>query len=275
MSLQSLLAQVGQYLDRIRMKGIEILPNIVGAVVLVLIGWLIARALRALASRFIGSLDRLLPSRFAREGLQLAEMKRPASELVSAVVFWTVIVFFVTAATETLGLPVVTTWLGGLSTYLPKVIGAVLIGIVGILGARLARDATTSAANSAGVTYAHVLGRVAQAAILLITVVVVVRQVGIDVSFFTGLFLVIVGTALGGAALAFGLGAKGVVSNILACHYVQKTYRVGQTVRIGALKGSITRITPTAVILENEDGEVLVPAHRFNEEISVLVSTGD
>jgi small-conductance mechanosensitive channel len=85
---------------------------------------------------------------------------------------------------------------------------------------------------------------------------------------------IVFGTAFGGAALAFGLGSGLSASNIISAHYLMKTYRPGQTVRIGGVQGRILEITRTDVILETPEGQVLVPARKFSEEASVLL-TGD
>jgi small-conductance mechanosensitive channel len=82
-------------------------------------------------------------------------------------------------------------------------------------------------------------------------------------------------SALGAASLAFGLGARTAVGNVIAVHYLRKSYRVGDAVRIGSIEGEIAAITRTAVLLETPDGQVEVPASKFSEEISVLLSEGE
>lgn len=144
--------------------------------------------------------------------------------------FWVVFLFFLTAATETLGLPVLATWLSGVSRCLPRVLVAVLLVLAGLLAGNLARDAITTAAAAAGVVYGQLLGRVAQVIILLIAVVTGVDQIGIDSKFRT--LTIVIGAITGGTALAFGLGARISVSNIIASHYLRPTYRFGHTVRI-------------------------------------------
>ncbi len=61
------------------------------------------------------------------------------------------------------------------------------------------------------------------------------------------------------------------MSNIIAAHYVRKAYRVGDSVRIGDQQGRIAEITNTAVVLETEEGRVMVPTRQFNEQVSVLL----
>jgi hypothetical protein len=81
-----------------------------------------------------------------------------------------------------------------------------------------------------------------------------------------------VATLMGGAALAFGLGSRVVVENILASHYAKKLYQVGHVVRVGNTEGRIVRITPTAVVVQSKDGETAVPARAFLETVSTRLA---
>jgi small-conductance mechanosensitive channel len=85
---------------------------------------------------------------------------------------------------------------------------------------------------------------------------------------------IVAGSTFGAMALAFGLGSGPTVSNIIASYYLHKTYRVGQAIRIGDVRGTILEISPTSVALETAEGRVTVPAKRFTEEISVLLTGG-
>ena len=76
---------------------------------------------------------------------------------------------------------------------------------------------------------------------------------------------------VGGSALAFALGSRTAVANILALHYVAQSYKVGQRVRLGDLEGEIVEFKKTAVVVATADGLVLVPAQEFSERRSTLV----
>jgi small-conductance mechanosensitive channel len=73
--------------------------------------------------------------------------------------------------------------------------------------------------------------------------------------------------------LAFALGSQTSVSNILAAYYLQKIYKIGQTVKIGDIEGQITQMTPTALILQTPAGQMMVPAKVFSETVSTLTIT--
>ena len=108
-------------------------------------------------------------------------------------------------------------------------------------------------------------------AVIGVTGVVAVDQLGIEVSFLVIAVSIALAASLGAAALAFGLGARTAVSNIIATHYLARTYEVGQRVRVGEHEGRIAEISPTAVILETGEGRVHIPAKEFSEQISTLI----
>jgi Mechanosensitive ion channel, conserved TM helix/Mechanosensitive ion channel, beta-domain len=252
----------------------EHLASFLGAILLVAAGWLLARLLRAAIIRLSARLDGVVHSQAKDDLLKRLGVERPASALIGGIVFWLVFLLFFTAATETLGLPVLATWLSGISYYLPRILVAALIVLVGLLAGNLARDAITAAASAAGLAYAELLGRGIYVIVLLVAVVTSVDQMGIESRFLTLTITIIIAALIGGAALAFGLGSRTTVSNIIAAHYLRQTYRVGHTVKIGSTQGRIVEITPTTVILDADDGRVMVPAKDFSEVASVLITKG-
>ena len=275
MDYQHLLTDFGQLVTRFEQRALDFLPRLIGALAILAVGWALALLLRWVARRLIAGLDRVIPSRRIQSILRRVGMQRPASEVTGGILYWIVILLFLTAATETLGLPVVTTWLSGIALYLPRILSAVLIGFAGLLGGIFLRDLTISAAASAGLANGRTLGRLAQVAVLLVSLLVAVDQIGVNISFVTTVVITLLAALLFGGALAFGLGARVTVGNILASHYLQKTYSVGQQVRIGEWEGEIVQITATAVVLESAAGRAMVPARMFSETASVLLTGRD
>lgn len=247
------------------------LPDIVGAVVLVALGWLGAKLLRTLTVRIMRSLDRRIPDSVLSRQLHQIGIGRDVPDLIGGLVFWIVLLFFVTAATEILGLPIASTFLGGLANYLPRVLAAALIVFVGVLAGNLARNATARAADTAGIARADLLGRLSQAAIVLVAVVIAIDQVGIEVAFLVTLLAVVIGSTFGAMAIAFGFGARSAVANMIGSHYVGRYFEVGQSIQIGEYRGRILRIESTAVLLETDAGQVFVPGKFFSEMPAIKI----
>jgi small-conductance mechanosensitive channel len=102
-----------------------------------------------------------------------------------------------------------------------------------------------------------------------------VAGLGVDIALLTAIFSVSLAALLGGFALAFGLGARTAISNIIGSHYLRQTFELGQSVRIGGVEGKIVEFTGNAVILEVPEGRVIVPAKQFGEMTSTLLLARD
>jgi small-conductance mechanosensitive channel len=196
----------------------------------------------------------------------------PATVLVSNLVFWAVFLFAIAGATERLGVPIAGAALSAVAAFLPRVAAAVLIVMLGFVLADLARNFVAGTAASARVGGAPRLGRVAQLSILFITAVVAFEELGIQTLFIIVVVGIALAAGLGGAAIAFGLGARTTVSNMIASYYAMKLLRVGQSVRIGEVEGRIVDFTPTSVIIATRAGQVLVPAKEFGERSAVMLA---
>lgn len=240
---------------------VAVLIMLVGLVAAAIFGRL-ARKLVARSARWLGSLQ---PG-----GVNLPHFDR-VEAAVGRAVYWLVVVCAVMASTETLGLPVVTAWLSGVATFLPRIAVAILIVALGTVAARVTRHVVTSTASAANVTSAERMGRVTEMALLLGTALVAIEQLGIEISFLKATLLILLGGMLLGAALAFGFGGRDLVANILSAHYVHRLYQVGQHIRIDGLEGRIVRITETSVILECAEGDVSIPARTFADSRSTLI----
>jgi len=239
------------------------------AALILLIGLIAAAILGRLARRLVARSARWLGS------LQPGAMSVPhfdrVEKAVGGAVYWLVVVCSVMAATETLGLPVVSAWLSGVATFLPRVAVAIVIVALGTVAARVTRHVVTSTASGANVSSAERLGRVTELSLLLGTVLVAIEQLGIEISFLKATLLILFGGVLLGASLAFGFGGRDLVANILSAHYVHRLYQVGQVVRIDGVEGRIVQIAETSVILECAEGDVSIPARVFADMRSTLI----
>jgi hypothetical protein len=248
-------------------------PVFASAALLALAGWLLARLARYLATRGVAAVLTRLGTRPSLRGAIVSSgVATHVPAVIGGFAYWVVFLFFVAAALETLGLPVVTGALNRVAYYLPNVLAALLVVFGGVILGSLVRGAVARTAVSAGVDFGTAVGSLAQWTVVLVAVVVALEQVGIEAQVLIVIVAIVLGTTLAGAGLAFGLGARTAVSSIIASYYVAQSYRIGQLVRIGGIEGKIVQTTPTAVFLDTPQGRVLVPAKQFSEEVSVLVT---
>ena len=250
----------------------DYLPTIFGSLALLVIGWIVAAVLRWLTLHISSrALERLGRTRPVQIRLQQSRIYRSIPTVASRIVFWATLLFFIAAAIEALRLQAVSSVVSVFSAYLPRVLLGVVIVFAGLWLGEFARTSLTRAAAHVGIAQSDAIGRVAQALVAFVAVIVAVDQIGIDSAVLVTSLVTLFAATLGAAALAFGLGARGAVSNIIAAHYVRKAYRVGDSVRIGEQQGRIAEFTHTAVLLETEEGRVMVPTRQFSEQVSILL----
>lgn len=248
--------------------------NLMAAAALLLLGWILAVLLRAVVARLLKAVQRIVPERLLRHGMPRPGITRGVSDVLGLIVFWAVVLFFVAAAANTLGIPVLGALTAEIAGYLPRLVGAALLLAGGLVIGNLARDAAAAAAAAAGSPFAIPIGQIVRAAILTAAVLLAVAELGIDITLLTAVLSVVLLTVLGAFALAFGLGARDAVSNIIGAHYVRQTFAIGRQVRVAGIEGTIAAITPTSVIVQSTDGQVVIPAKVFNEMMAVLVTSG-
>ena len=246
-------------------------PNLLGALALLLIGWLTAFVLRWLIHRFGKGLDAILSVVHRWLGQEVSRPRWSVSSLVGNVVFWIVLAYTVSAAAEQLGLITFSNWVLGLLGYLPRVLISIFILFIGYLVSSGVRNIVVSVADSSGFQHGLALGHLALVLILAFTLLLALAQLGLDVSVFANIILLAAAALFGSAALAFGIGAGDAVRNVMASHYVRKSYRPGQRVRVQDVEGEILEMTQVAVIIETNGGEAWIPARHFLESIALVV----
>lgn len=261
-------------LQNIATQTVEYLPRIAIALLLLVIGWFIARLLRSITIRAISRLDQLWQRFIVKRGLEQLQPRHPPARIVGELLFWLLILVFITLATEILGLGIVGAWIKEIVKFLPSAASGILIVLVGFVLSSLARDLVGSAATSVGLARGDLLARAVQAIILFTAIVIGLGQVGIDIEFLTTIVGIVVATMLGGLALAFGLGARTHVSNIIAANQLRNFYQVGDKVKVGEVEGRIIDITVSRIILETGNGIADVPAKIIDEQITQITEKG-
>jgi hypothetical protein len=260
-------------ISQVAIQILEYLPAILGAAVLLLLGWGVARLLRYVTAHIA---ERTV-ARLARTRPMDTRVAQPRSysavpTIASRIVFWVVLLFFVLAASEVLELEVISGLLTAVTAYLPRLFAGLLILFIGLWFAEVTRAVLRRTSISAGIEQGDILGRLGQILVLLIVFSVAAGQVGIDNTLLTILIAILFGVVLGAIALAFAFGARTTIANMLAAQTISQTYNPGDTIRIGDIEGKILRITRTSLIIESHNGLTLIPAKRFSEQESVQIS---
>lgn len=250
---------------------IAFLPTLLTAAAVLGSGVLVAWIFKVLVLRIGAAVGMLVARAAGRAGARHVRLPWPLPVILANIAFWLTITFFFAVSARILGLPGVAEWIEGAARFLPHATAAALLMLAGYVLATYARDAVIRIGERSGITGdPRIFGNLVFLLINLFAALAALRQLGIDLILVRSLVLIAAGAIFAGIALAFGMGASASLNNIIAAHYVRRVYRPGQRVRVGSVEGEILELTPTAVVLDSPLGRTLVPARRFNEEVSVL-----
>ncbi|MDH3524416.1 MAG: mechanosensitive ion channel family protein [Acidobacteriota bacterium] len=243
-------------------------PTLLATVVLLLVGWLVSWLLATIVRRSLRGmkLDDWVANSDLAATLERAAIKRPPSQLVARVVFWLLFVCFAVIGLENLGLKLSELPIRSFIAYLPVVLGALLILAAGLLVAAFLGRATDAGLAAMGVEYHRRLGRVVRSVLTAVTAVVVVEQLGFDVTMLTRTFSNLLVIVVAGVVFAFAWGGREVARNVLAGRYVREQFRTGDRITVDGHEGALAHTGSLNTRLTTEDGEVVVPNSRLTEQ---------
>lgn len=261
--------ELNTLLGNLKNQFLELIPNILISLLILGVGYLIARLIKYFVIRLIDYIGRNVSRRFKTINLTQAGL------FIGTAFFWLVIFITILLITDILGLTVLTNWFETIIEYVPNVLAAIFIIFVAIIIGNLFSDFIISVSDRFGLEYSATLGRIARFLLLFVAVIIAMDQISIKITFLINIIAILLSFLLFGAALAFGLGAKTSTSNILGSFYVRKSYKEGDEIQIGEIRGKIVKIDATSVILDDKKGQVNIPAKEFNETKSFLITKID
>ncbi len=247
------------------------LPSLIATLVILGVGWLVSRLVAAVSERVLLQLglDRAAARLGVSETLREAGVSVSASRIVARLVFWILMLTFLLSAVETLGLSAVTATIDRLTAFLPNVIAAGLIFVLGLLLARLVRNLVSSGAAAAELAQAPRLGSLAEIVVALVVGVVALEQLGIETQMVVTVVTAVVGAVTVTVGVAFALGARPVITHIMAGHFLRQSLPTGGSVEVGGQRGVVERVGAVDTLVRDEEHTWSIPNGRLIEEIVV------
>jgi hypothetical protein len=198
---------------------ISFIPNLVGCLIILLVGYLIARLVKAAVTKLLETvgLDRALSGSQAGSYVERLSPGARPSRLVGVVAFWFIFIYAIAAAIGALKIPALTNFMANVQNYLPNVIAAVLILVVGVA---LAGAAGGLVDRLLGDTAGGRLARtISPTLILAIVVFMVLSQLKIAPAIVTTTYIALIGMLAVAGALAFGLGGRELAADMMRDAY--------------------------------------------------------
>ena len=195
----------------------DLLPRLLLAALVLIVGWLIAKAVRFAIVKGLRAVNfHVVTERAGLDGfLHDGGIESDTTEILGVLVYWLVILGALVIGFNTLGLAYVTDLLGRIILFVPKVMVALLILAFGAYFARFIGNAITAYCRNIHIQDADLLGKLAQYAIVTFVVLIALDQVNIGGDIVRQSFLIVLAGLVFALALAFGLGGRDWAAELL------------------------------------------------------------
>lgn len=238
---------------------IEYLPNVAAMLVVLVVGYLVARVL----DKFTVALSQSLGLQTAAERSGLAtSMKqvgitRGVPAIIGQIVFWLTMCVVLAAGFNILGLDAVSSAMERIVAYIPNLLVATVVIVVGLLVAGFLRGVVATSADRVGITYAETLADAVYYVLALMTFIGAFDQLHIEFGLLKELILLAAAGLALGCGLAFGLGGRDVMAGILAGYYLRQRMHAGDRIHVAGMEGTVREVGATATVIETEEDGLL------------------
>lgn len=242
-------------------------PKVIAAVLSIIVALLIIKLIIGIlrkALRFIRAdkLDDKLNE------IEIVEGKRfnfSIIDILTKSVKWVLYIVLVFVVTDILELTMVADGLKNLLGYLPKLLTALAIFILGLLFANFIRKSLQSFFTSMDFSGGKLISQVVFLLLLTFLSITALNQAGVDTEIISSNVVMIIGAFLLAFTIAFGLGARDLVTKLLKTFYARKTFEIGQKIIFNEKEYAIDSIENISVVLKGKDGRLVVPINDITE----------
>jgi hypothetical protein len=247
-------------------------PKLVGATVLLLAGIIIAKVITNILQKTLAKTG------FDKLGDKLNQIdiiKRfgelKLSVIVSKTFYYFIMLVFITAATETLGMQVLTDMVASLVNLIPKLIASAVMLMAGVMIADALKNSVINICKSLKIDSGKLLGNIIFFFFLVISLIAALKQSGIETSLLESSFNLIIGGVILAFSVGYGMASKDVLSNILSSFYSKNKFREGQIIVLDGIQGEIITLDTTSLTLKTGETNTIFPLSVLqNQKVEII-----
>lgn len=237
------------------------LPKIVGALIILLIGWVVTKVVLFVLGKILklAKVD-ALSEKINDMGLfGKGDFKIDIIKIIKGFVKWLLLLVFLIVAADILSWEIISTEIGNLLRYLPRLFSALALMMIGLYIGNFIKKTVKKLFDSLEFGGSNVVSNLLFYIIVIFISITALNQAGIDTTIITNNVTMILGAFLLAFALGLGLGSRDVITDLLRSFYTRRNYAVGDKVVIGKYSGTIEAIENNTLTLVTKSGKYVIP----------------
>jgi len=197
------------------------LPSLIGAIIVLVVGWFIAGFLARLIARGLNAigLERAVERSGIGRFIEEANTRWTMSGIIAALIKWSIFLIFIQAAASLFGMPQITAIINSVILFIPKMIVALAIIVIGSLIAKFLAGLVRGSLSEMGVGNSGLFAKLTQYAVIGFAIIAAFNQIGIAQTVVNALLFGLIGSVALALGLAFGLGGREVAAQITRSWY--------------------------------------------------------
>ena len=247
---------------------LEIIPDLIGALTVLLIGWIVAKVISKIVKRVLKTIriDHLAEKLNEIEIVHKSNIQFVPSILISKLIYYLLIFVFFTTAIEVLGMSTISDLMTSIMNYIPNIISAMIVLIVGILVSDFLKNIVLTACKSLNIPAANLIANVVFYFLFLNVVMITLKQANLQTHFMENNISIILGGVVLAFAIGYGLASRSLMSNFIANFYNREKLRIGDTIRIEGVKGEVVDMDNSTFTLKTKESRVVFPLSKLTTE---------
>lgn len=251
---------------------IQVVPRLFSSLVLIIVGLIIAKIASNILRKFLEKIqiDKLGEKLNEIEVVSKANLDIKFSGLFSKILYYFLALFFMVAATDVLGMPAVSDTVKGIFNFIPNIIVALIILIIGLLFADAIRKIVQTTCESIGIPSAKLISSFLFYFLFINIVVSALTQAKINTAFLSQNLSLLIGGVILAFAIGYGFASKDVVSNFLASFYSKGKFNIGDIITVDGDKGEVVDLDKTTLTISKGDSKIIYPlSHLTSNKIEI------
>jgi hypothetical protein len=249
------------------------LPKILLAILIFVIGFIISKIIASIITKLLSKMgiDKLGEKLNDIDIISKSNMSIVPSKIIGKFIYYMLLLIFTLVATDVLGVPAVSQLFRDIISFIPNLLVAIIVLILGILLADLIKNIVYTACNSLGIPSAKLIASFLFYFLFINVVIMALTQANIQTDFIASNISILIGGAVAAFAIGYGLASKDVVANFIASFYSKDRFEIGDKVVIDGEQGEIVDIDRSAITIDNGEYRTIVPLSKtISEKIKIL-----
>lgn len=251
---------------------IESVPNIIKALIVFIIGYIIAKLIAKgirLALEKAG-VDKLKDKLDEIEIVSKSNISFLPSSAVSKTIYYVILLMVTITAVDILQIDAITDLLKEFVILLPNLFVAIIVLIIGLLLSEAIRKMVQSTCESLGIPAAKIIATFVFFFVMINALMIALKKATIPTQFLTDNLTVLFGGIVAAFAIGYGLASKGIMTSFLSSYYSKSKFKLGDFISIDGSQGEIIEMDSTTIVLYGEGKRIIVPLSKFSEEKVII-----